>query len=51
MPLHIHKDGFKRLSHTLDSFSTLLNSLGSSRFILDKLCVRVAALLSREKTV
>lgn len=45
----IQKEGFKGLSQTLDSFSTLLNSPGSSRFISAKPCVRLAALLSRKK--
>lgn len=46
----IQKEGFKRLSQTLDSFSTSLNFPGSSRFISAKPCVRLTALLSMKKT-
>lgn len=48
-PAGIQK-GFKRLSQTLDSFSTLLNSPCSSRFSSGKPCVKLAVLLSRKKT-
>lgn len=40
--------GFKRLSQTLDSFSTLLNCPRSSRFSSGKACVKLAASLSRK---
>lgn len=40
--------GFKRLSQTLDSFSTLLNCPCSSRFSSGKACVKLAASSSRK---